>query len=187
MTVVDMRRRQTKTVEEIVAEIRRQFLEEEAAGRRVTSILAYQGELLIAVRKRVEADGGDWWRFYDENFGAFRSRKRAEALMRIGGAPDPEAAHEEEKADTRERVAAGRVERTVRSKEIEPKQEVARNLVQEAVELVRAMTPLQRRQFAAQYKRLVNVELEGSKAKPKRARQSRGNAKGHRRRRVRRS
>jgi hypothetical protein len=104
-TVLDIRRRKVETIDEMVAEIKRQFLIEQDAGRKLTSSRVCQGQLLLDLRARVEADGGDWWKFFDDQFAGFhRSRKDAEKVMRMAAAEDPEAAHEQEKAEAKERM-----------------------------------------------------------------------------------
>ena len=71
--------------------------------------------MLVDPRRRVEVEGHDWWQWQKGKFA--RSRKDIEKLLRIGGADDPEAAAEKEKADARERMkrSRGANKRDVRS------------------------------------------------------------------------
>jgi len=81
---------------------------EEAEGYRVEAAIA-----LCALRRRVEADGHKWWRWfqgYKKNLGT--SKSNAEKLLAIGEAEDPRAAHKAEKEATRTRVAKGREKKT---------------------------------------------------------------------------
>jgi hypothetical protein len=87
-----------------------QFSEGEAESHRLDA-----GRMLLVLRKRIEGDGGQWWKWYHDHF--TRSRKDAEKVMRLASATDPEAAAETERAETRTRVAKHRAERTVRSNE----------------------------------------------------------------------
>ncbi len=64
--------------------------------------------MLVALRVKIEEEGKDWWPFYRDCGGFSHTRKDAEKLLKIGGAPDPEAAHEEEKAETKERMRGHR-------------------------------------------------------------------------------
>ena len=71
------------------------------------------GQSLLELRRRIEAgEGGDvkWWDWYGEHFG--RSRRDAERVMELAAAKDPEAAHEAEKAATRERQGQTRIATT---------------------------------------------------------------------------
>jgi hypothetical protein len=74
--------------------------------------------MFFTLRRRVEAEGHDWWKWQEGKFD--RSRKDIEKLLRIASADHPQAAAEEERTKTRERVQAHRAtERTgaaVRSK-----------------------------------------------------------------------
>jgi hypothetical protein len=79
--------------------------------------------MLLSLRRRVEAEGHDWWEWQEGKFD--RGRKDTEKLLRIAQAADPEAAAELERTQTRERVRALRAERTVRSKTEPPAQDTA--------------------------------------------------------------
>jgi hypothetical protein len=75
------------------------------------------GKELLALRARIEAgEAGeiDWWVWYGEHFA--RSRRDAEKVMALASAGDPEAAHEAEKAASRERK---REERAPTSKPVQ--------------------------------------------------------------------
>jgi hypothetical protein len=77
------------------------------------------GRMLVELRRRVEAECGDWWQWQQGKFA--RSRKDIEKLMRIANADEPEVAAERERIQTRKRVRAYRAaERTVRSKRAAP-------------------------------------------------------------------
>lgn len=61
------------------------------------------GNLLIALRKKVEYQGHNWWDWY-RKAGFVRGRKDAEKVMALANDRDPEAAAEKERTETRERV-----------------------------------------------------------------------------------
>lgn len=65
------------------------------------------GRMLLELRARVEAEGGDWWKWRNGKFD--RSRKDMEKLMRMASADDPEGAAEKEKSDRRESMKRIRV------------------------------------------------------------------------------
>ena len=60
------------------------------------------GRMLLELRTRIEAEGGDWWKWQTGKFD--RSRRDMEKLMQMARADDPEAAVEEERAKARERM-----------------------------------------------------------------------------------
>lgn len=110
------------------------------------------GRMLVDLRRRVEDDGDDWWKWQKGKF--VRTRKDIEKLMRLAKSDEPEAAVEKERTETRERVRAHRTaERTVRSSPEPPVQAPpADSLVESALHLVRQMTDHQRHDFMAKLK-----------------------------------
>jgi hypothetical protein len=60
------------------------------------------GRLLLELRTRVEAEGGDWWKWQIGKFD--RSRKDMEKLMRLASAEEPDAAVQAEREGTRARM-----------------------------------------------------------------------------------
>jgi hypothetical protein len=62
--------------------------------------------MFVTLRRRVEADGHDWWKWQEGKFD--RSRKDIEKLLRIASAGDPQAAAAEERTKTRDRMARSR-------------------------------------------------------------------------------
>jgi len=67
------------------------------------------GMELLALRARIEAgEAGqiNWWNYYQQKF--TRDRRDAERIMAIASAENPQAAHEAEKAATRQRMQAFR-------------------------------------------------------------------------------
>lgn len=59
------------------------------------------GRMLLELRTRVEAEGGDWWKWQIGKFD--RSRKDMERLLRLASAEDPEAAVEDERTKQKAR------------------------------------------------------------------------------------
>jgi hypothetical protein len=57
--------------------------------------------MFVILRRRVEAEGHDWWKWQQGKFD--RSRKDIEKLLRIASAGDPQAAYEAERAKGRAR------------------------------------------------------------------------------------
>jgi hypothetical protein len=131
--------RTTLTLDEAVREIHSEFAKVLDGDKKAYRARIAAGQLLIALRKRIEAGeagaGVNWWEWYASKF--VRSRKDGEKVMRLAAADDPEAAAEEERAETRERVAAHReAERTVRSKNSTNKEQAA--LTAPTVEAIKA-------------------------------------------------
>lgn len=113
------------------------------------------GTMLVALRKRVEAEGRDWWQFANDHFD--RSRKDIEKLMRIASADDPEAAAAKERDDAKARMAKSRrVGANVRSKVL-PSDELGAD----AMQLVERMTEEQCAEFISKLKRKANCGPRG--------------------------
>jgi len=108
--VYDLRRRKVETISEMVNEIHRQFDHALSSEKKAYSSRIYAGQLLNALRKRIEAgeegDGVKWWEWYGIKF--VRSRRDAERVMKMARAENPEVAAEEERAKAREGMQAGR-------------------------------------------------------------------------------
>ncbi len=100
------------------------------------------GRMLITLRKRVEGEGLNWWKFAAEHFD--RSRKDIEKIMRLARADDPEAAAEAERAEARERMARSRA-----SDQAGPDGANVRStqLVERALALVEQMDDGERQEF----------------------------------------
>jgi hypothetical protein len=62
--------------------------------------------MYVVLHDRKVAEGADWWQWHRDNF--VRSKKDAQKLLAIGRAYDPEAALEQERTSTRERMAKHR-------------------------------------------------------------------------------
>lgn len=112
---------------------------------------------LIALRSLVEGDGGDWWRFFDEQFnGHIKSRKYAERLMRWARSDDPEAAIEAERAKVRDAVQKHRERKskagTYVSAQEEPGEREDYDIVDRALGLVAKMSDEERDRFDAAYR-----------------------------------
>lgn len=64
------------------------------------------GRMLVDLRRRVEAEGDDWWKWQKGKFA--RSRKDIEKLMRLAKADDPEATMAEHRSKVRDEVKRSR-------------------------------------------------------------------------------
>jgi hypothetical protein len=64
------------------------------------------GRMLASLRKRIEADGQNWWKFAKDHFD--RSRKDIEKVMRLANADNPAEAVETERAEAKTRMARSR-------------------------------------------------------------------------------
>jgi len=73
------------------AEHKARKLELDAIGHRLDA-----ARLLSQLRRRVEAEGHDWWKWQEGKFD--RSRRDIERLLKIGRSADPEGAAAEERA-----------------------------------------------------------------------------------------
>ncbi|GAB9242097.1 hypothetical protein [Bradyrhizobium diazoefficiens] len=104
------------------------------------------GQMLVTLRKRVEGEGLNWWKWAAGRFD--RSRKDIEKIMRLAKSDDPVVAAETERAEARTRMAnlrsdperavrSGPVERTVRSTQF----------VERALALVEQMDDGEREEF----------------------------------------
>lgn len=60
------------------------------------------GRMLLELRTRVEADGGDWWKWQEGQFD--RSRKDMEKLLRMASADEPEVAAQTERVEAQLRM-----------------------------------------------------------------------------------
>lgn len=94
------------TIDDLIRAIHAKFgaaIDSENKGHRCR---VQAGQMLIALRKRIEAgeEGEDvqWWEWYESKF--VRSRRDAEKVMALARSPDPEAAAQEERAATNERM-----------------------------------------------------------------------------------
>jgi hypothetical protein len=97
-----------RSMPHLVLDIRKHFQHVIEADERLTSARIRLGLNLLEARRRVEAgeagDGIRWWDWFDKTFP--QSRSNAEHVMALAAKPNPVAAHEAEKAATRERVRA---------------------------------------------------------------------------------
>jgi hypothetical protein len=66
-----------------------------------TGLGPLQNQRTGGLRTRVEAEGGDWWKWQTGKFD--RSRKDMEKLMRLASSEDPEAAVEDERTKQKAR------------------------------------------------------------------------------------
>jgi hypothetical protein len=67
---------------ELVIKIRTDLYELRNAEARAAKHRLSAGQQMLALRKRIEAGGGNWWDYYKEKLLDFRSRKDAEEIMR---------------------------------------------------------------------------------------------------------
>jgi hypothetical protein len=76
----------------------------EKAQRKVNAQRIEVGFILLELKQRIDAGehGGQWWKYFDENFR--RSRRDGDRLMAIAAADDPTYAYELEKAAQRQRM-----------------------------------------------------------------------------------
>jgi hypothetical protein len=88
------------SIGEVVIEITNELALADARAKEAKSHRLVAGRKLVGLRRRVEAEGGDWWAFAEGRFG--RSRKDIERLMRMASADDPEAAEANERAKNAE-------------------------------------------------------------------------------------
>jgi hypothetical protein len=135
------------TIERMVNEVHKNFASEREAGNRADRARIRAGQLLLALRERIEAGevgpGVEWWDWYGANI--TRTRRDANKVMKLARAADPEAAAETERTEARDRMAKHRAGANVRPKEDD---EVA-DPVEQALELVEDMTTKQRQRFFA--------------------------------------
>jgi hypothetical protein len=80
--------------------------------REVSSLRADIGGMLLEVRKEIEAEGKNWWKWYEEPGRFIRGRKDAEKLMALGRAEDPEEAAKAERERNRKASAAYRTRKS---------------------------------------------------------------------------
>jgi hypothetical protein len=113
------------------------------------------------LRKRIEdgeaGEGVNWWEWYESKF--VRSRKDAEKVMALARSDDPEGAIEQERAKQRERDRAKASRKKAEScgRTNSHSDEHEDDLVGRALDLVRAMTGEQQRDFVAQLRELIDV------------------------------
>jgi hypothetical protein len=100
------------------------------------------GQMLVALRTRVEADGLNWWKWAAERFD--RSRKDIAKVMALANADDPEAAVETERTKAREGMARSRKARGANVS--------ATQLVEHVLALVERMEDDQRQEFITKLK-----------------------------------
>lgn len=135
-----------KPIEKLVIEIRGHVHD---AGRAETTCAKHQlqaGTRLNELRARVEANGDEWWSWYENQFtGYIKSRKYAEQLMKWARADDPEAARETDRANQREAMRESR-ERNGCHVTSDPT-EVDNDIVEKALRLVEKMTSAERERF----------------------------------------
>lgn len=132
-------------LERAVQEIHKHFADALDADGRAINHRIKAGQKLNDLRRRIEAGeagvGVNWWQWYKSKF--VRSRKDAEAVMRLANTDDPDAAEAErkEKKNTRERGqrAAAKNKGT----------EDASSIVDHALRLVEEMDATQREEFFA--------------------------------------
>lgn len=140
------------SIKQAIEEVHREFEKIRLAKHRLYNSRLKVGEMLIALRKRVEAgEAGDitWWDWYARKIN--RSRKDGEKCMRMAQAEDPDEAVEDEREEARQRMQKRRGA-NVRSKKSD--QANTSDLIERAIELVTEMTATQRRRFVAKLKEL---------------------------------
>jgi hypothetical protein len=76
------------------------------------------GRMLNVLRKRIEAEGHDWWKWHNDHFA--RSKRDAQKLLAMASADDPEAAAEKERDEARQRMAKSRGVANVRRSNVVP-------------------------------------------------------------------
>jgi hypothetical protein len=106
---LDRRREIGPTLDDAMNEFHRLYGEYLDNRRKTESLRVRAGQLLLVMRRRVEAgEAGNvtWWDWFEQH--CVRSRKDAERVMRLAKAEDPEAAGLEERTKTREAVAKHR-------------------------------------------------------------------------------
>jgi len=127
----------SKTIEQMVDQIHREFATAASDTKRADRARLRAGRLLIELRGRIEAgevgQGVKWWKWHKENIA--RSKRDSMKVMRLASAADPEAAHDEEKAERAARRDQSQVEH---------------DLVFEALCLVEQMNADQRQKFFAE-------------------------------------
>jgi len=103
------------TMQELIARYKEKTEAAKTADKKETENRVEAAQALAELRRRVQAgEAGDiytrnWWLWFKHNINAAKkSRKGAEALLRIASHPDPYKAWEDEKAQTRERMRAYR-------------------------------------------------------------------------------
>ncbi len=132
------------SIKEMVDEIHKQFAAALDAGKKADRARIHAGRLLIALRKRIEGgevgENVNWWKWYEENFA--RSRRDANRCMKLANAENPEAAHDEEKANAKKSMAKSRTN-------VCPDEDI----VTHALRLVEEMDANQRQQFFAALRR----------------------------------
>jgi hypothetical protein len=97
-----------RTLDQLVLDIHKKFRRTIEAHEKFKAARIECGRDLLELRRRIEAgEAGkiiSWWEWYESKF--TRDRRDAERVMAIAAAEDPVAAHEAEKAATRERMRA---------------------------------------------------------------------------------
>ena len=109
MSVIGIHRRHEETLDDAVREINIAFGKSAEAEQKALSHRVRAGQLLNALRKRIEAgEAGEvtWWKWYVGRFA--RSRKDAEKVMALAGADDPEAAAKREREKAKDAMAKQR-------------------------------------------------------------------------------
>jgi hypothetical protein len=101
-------------IDKMVDQIHREFAAATSDTKRAERARVRTGKLLIELRDRIEAgeagDGKPWWKWFTENIAIGRSN--AKQCMRLAKAKDPNAAHDKEKEDAKERMQNIRAERS---------------------------------------------------------------------------
>jgi hypothetical protein len=155
------------TIDQMITELHKNFATEREAGNRADRARIRCGQLLLALRERIEAgEAGDvgWWDWYKANIA--RSRRDGERVMKIARDADPDAAAEAERAAARASMTKTRAasrdatnvcrkddsdadpsERKAVGESVRPDEDDDR--VERALGLVEQMTPNQRQRFFA--------------------------------------
>jgi hypothetical protein len=147
------------TLDQAVEAIHKKFQEENDSARKAQRSRVACGQMLLALRKRIEdGDAGaewvdDWWGWYKKKF--VRSRRDAEKVMKLARAADPDAAAEQDREKDRQqkqrhRAAADGSRNTRTSK--------TKDLVTHALRLVETMDASQRSRFFAILRREYSYE-----------------------------
>jgi hypothetical protein len=93
------------------------------------------GRMLLDLRRRVEAEGDDWWKWQQGKF--TRSRKDIEKLMRMANADEPEAAAKAERTINAEQHRSSRAKRNGADVRAKPQPPPVPDIIEEACDYCR--------------------------------------------------
>ena len=100
-----------KSIDDLVVEIAGHVYDANNARARYCKHRLAAGQKLVELRTLVEANGDDWWKWWDANQGRFlllHSRKDCEKLIKLASDDNPELAFEQERERVRVAVARHR-------------------------------------------------------------------------------